>query len=227
MHLKKRWVYIIFLFVLFPVTAYSQTGLYELPTGEMAVGLSLGRGQHSSAIGGNFGYGISNRTKVALTGGVSFIDKDLYDGSSTHIPPSFGGGVVLAHIRPLGQTSLDYFFSGGIHTTFSRTLDASTNETLANALSVGLSGGGGLIKRFETDFGWTLKPFCGIFCSGAWASLDAKDGSVEVRENPTFLGFSGNVGLEIEISPMISVVGVFGVDLEDFDRGFSIGLNFH
>ena len=227
MHLKKRWIYIIFLFVLFPVTAYSRTGLYELPAGEMAVGLSLGRGQHSRSIGGNLGYGISNRTKVALTSGVSFIDEDLYDSSITHIPPSFGGGVVLVHIRPLGRTGLDYFFSGGIHTTFSRTLDASTNETLASARSVGLSGGGGLIKRFETDFGWALKPFCSIFCSGAWASLDAKDGIVEVRENPIFFGFAGSVGLEIEISSMISVVGVFGVDLEDFDRGFSIGLNFH
>ena len=226
MHLKKRWIYIVFLFVLFPVTAYSQTGLYGLPAGEMAVGLSLGRGQHSSAIGGNFGYGISNRTKVAFTGGVSFIDKNVYDGS-VHQPLNFRGGVSLIHIRPLGQTGLDYFLSGHTYTGFYRLLDASTNETITSAHSVGLSGGGGLIKRFETDFGWALKPFCSIFSSGAWARLDAKDGSVEVRESPTFLGFAGNVGLEIEISPMISVVGVFGVDLEDFDRGFSIGLNFH
>ena len=159
MFLKKRWIYIVFLFVLFPVTAYARMGLYELPTGEMAVGLSLGRGQNSSGIGGRLGYGMSNRTKVALTGGVSFIDEDLYDSSITHIPPSFGGGVVLVHISPLKQTGLDYFFSGGIHTTFSRTLDASTNETLASARSVGLSGGGGLIKRFEMGFGWALKPF--------------------------------------------------------------------
>ena len=225
MQLNKRWVYVVFLFVLFPVTAYSRTGLYELPAGETAVGLSLGRGQNSSAIGGNLGYGISNRTRIAFTGGVSFIDKDLYDGS-IHQPRNFSGGIVLIHIRPLGQTGLDYFFSGNTYTGFSRLLDASTNETIASAHSVGLTGGGGLIKRLETNFGWALKPFCGIFCSGSWASV-SNQAREKTKRDFTFFGFTGNVGLEIEISSMISVVGVLGISLEDFNRGFSIGLNLH
>lgn len=225
MQLNKRWVYVVFLFVLFPVTAYSRTGLYELPAGETAVGLSLGRGQNSSAIGGNLGYGISNRTKIAFTGGVSFIDKDLYDGS-VHQPSNFSGGIALIYIRPLGQTGLDYFFSGNTYTGFSRLLDASTNETIASAHSVGLTGGGGLIKRLETNFGWALKPFCGIFCSGSWASV-SNQAREKTKRDFTFFGFTGNVGLEIEISSMISVVGVLGISLEDFNRGFSIGLNLH
>ena len=225
MQLNKRWVYVVFLFVLFPVTAYSRTGLYELPAGETDVGLSLGRGQNSSAIGGNLGYGISNRTRIAFTGGVSFIDKDLYDGS-VHQPQNFSGGIVLIHIRPLGQTGLDYFFSGNTYTGFSRLLDASTNETIASAHSVGLTGGGGLIKRLETNFGWALKPFCGIFCSGSWASV-SNQAREKTKRDFTFFGFTGNVGLEIEISSMISVVGVLGISLEDFNRGFRIGLNFH
>ena len=68
MPLKKRWTCMGFLFVLLPVTAYSQTGLYELPAGEMAVGLSLRRGQNSSGIAGSLGYGINI--------GVSFKDFD-------------------------------------------------------------------------------------------------------------------------------------------------------
>ena len=178
-------------------------------------------------MGGSIGYGISDRTKVALTGGVGFADEDLYDSSSVHLPPALGSGVEVIHIRPLGQTGLDYFFSGGVHTTFSRTLDASTNKILASARSVGFSGGGGLLKRLESDFGWNLNAFCSIGFSEAGTNLDTKDGSVEVRGEPTFFSFAGGVGLEIEISPMISIIGGFQISLKDFYRGFSIGLNFH
>ena len=227
MRIKERWTCIVFLFVLCPVMAYSQTDLYGLSGGEMAVGLSFGRSQNSSGMGGSVGYGISDRTKVALTGDVSFIDEDLYDSSSVHLPPALGSGVMVIHIMPLGQTGLDYFLSGGVHTTFSRMLDASTNKLLASARSVGFSGGGGLLKRLETDFGWSLNPFCGIVFSEAGTNLDTKDGGVEVRGNPTFFNFVGGVGLEIELSPMISIVGGLQISLKDFYRGFSIGLNFH
>ena len=227
MRRKERWTCIVFLFVLCPVMAYSQTDLYGLSGGEVAVGVSFGRSQNSSGMGGSIGYGISDRTKVALRGGVSFADEDLYDSSSVHLPPALGSGVELIHIRTLGRTSLHYFLSGGVHTTFSRTLDASTNKILASARSVGFSGGGGLLKRLESDFGWNLNAFCGIGFSEAGTNLDTKDGSVEVRGDPTFFNFAGGVGLEIEISPMISIVGGFQISLKDFYRGFSIGLNFH
>ena len=227
MRIKERWTCIVFLFVLCPVTAYSQTDLYGLSRGEMAIAVGFGRSQNSSGMGGSVGYGISDRTKVALTGDVSFIDEDLYDSSSVHLPPALGSGVMVIHIMPLGQTGLDYFLSGGVHTTFSRMLDASTNKLLASARSVGFSGGGGLLKRLETDFGWSLNPFCGIVFSEAGANLDTKDGNKEVRGDPTFFSFVGGVGLEIEISPMISIVGGFHISLRDFYRGFNIGLNFH
>ena len=227
MRIKERWTCIVFLFFLCLVPVYSQTDLYGLSRGEMAVGVSFGRSQNSSGMVGSVGYGISDRTKVALTGGVSFANEDLYDSSSVHLPPALGSGVVLIHIRHLGQTGLDYFFSGGVHTTFSRTLDASTNKILASARSVGFSGGGGLLKRLETDFGWSLNPFCGIVFSEAGTNLDTKDGSVEVRGDPTFFSFTGGVGLEIEIAPMISIVGGFQISFKDFHRDFSIGLNFH
>ena len=95
------------------------------------------------------------------------------------------------------------------------------------ARSVGFSGGGGLLKRLETDFGWSLNSFCSIDFSETGTNLDTKDGSVEVRGDPTFFTFAGGVGLEIEISSMISIVGGFQISLKDFYRGFSIGLSFH
>jgi len=49
----------------------------------------------------------------------------------------------------------------------------------------------------------------------------------KTKRDFTFFGFTGNVGLGIEISSMISVVGILGISLEDFNRGFSIGLNLH
>ena len=68
MQLKKRWTCLILLFALLPVTAYSQTRLYELQQGKMAAGLGLSRGQNSIGIGGGFSYGVNSRTKIALLG---------------------------------------------------------------------------------------------------------------------------------------------------------------
>ena len=47
------------------------------------------------------------------------------------------------------------------------------------------------------------------------------------ERNRTYSGFGGKVGLEIELSPAVSVMGGFGVSFKDFDSGFSISLNFH
>ena len=227
MQLKKIWTCIVFLFVLFPVTTYAQTGLYELQQGKLGVGFNFSRGQNSIGVGGNLSYGINNRTKVALVADTGILDKDLYDSSEVDIPLPIMIGIRSVHVGPLAQTGLDYFLTGAFGTAFSRTLDASTNETLANARNAGLAGGVGISKRIQTDFGWVLNPFCNVSYSRSWTRVDFKGASEETEHNRTDSGFGGRVGLEIELSPAISVIGAFGFSFKDFARGFSLGLNFH
>ena len=74
MQLKKIWAYIGFLLILFPVAAYSQTGLHELQQGRMGVGLDFSRGQNFIGIGGSLDYGMSSRTKIALVANTGILD---------------------------------------------------------------------------------------------------------------------------------------------------------
>ena len=66
----------------------------------------------------------------------------------------------------------------------------------------------------------------------AYAQMDLyelQQGRKEVgtERNRASFDFGGHVGLDVELSPAVSVRGGFGVSFTDFDSGFRIGLNFH
>ncbi|MDE0401638.1 MAG: hypothetical protein OXL96_27910 [Candidatus Poribacteria bacterium] len=234
MKLNMKWTCIVFLLLLLPITAYSQTGLYKLRQGGMAAGLSFtgldfSSSQDAIGIGGSFSYGISNHTKIELISNIGFLDRNRY-GSEFDVPPSLAVGIRSVHTRPLGQTGLDYFLTGAFYRGFSsgisRPLDAPADATLLSVRTNGLSGGGGIAKRLETNFGWVLNPFCGLSYSRSWTRVSRTE-APEMILNRARSGYGGQVGLEIELSPAISVRGAFGVSFENFDGSFSIGLNFH
>ena len=77
MKLNKTWTCIVFLFLLLPVTVYSQTGLHELRRGSMAVGFGFtgfdfSSSQDAIGIGGSLSYGISSRTRIALISNMGY-----------------------------------------------------------------------------------------------------------------------------------------------------------
>ena len=234
MKLKKISTCIVCLSLLLPVTVYSQMGLYELRQGGMAVGLGFtgldfSSSQDAIEIGGNLGYGINNRTKIVLTANMGSINRDRY-GSEFDVPPSVAIGISPVHVGSLGQTGLGYFLTGtfyrGFSSGISRRLDDPTYQRLLSVRTNGIAGGGGISKRLETNFGWVLNPFCGVSYSRSWTRVSQKEGP-KIRHNRVRSGYGGRVGLEIELSSMISVIGTFGVSFEDFNNSFSIGLNLH
>lgn len=234
MKLNMKWTCIVFLSLLLPVTAYSQIGLYELRQGEMAAGIGISgldfsRSQDAMEIRGNFSYGMSSHTKIGLISNIGFLSRNRY-GSELDVPPSLMIGIQPVHTRPLGQTGLNYFLTGAFYTGFSsgisRPLNAPANATLLSVRTNGFSSGGGISKRLETNFGWVLNPFCGVFYSRSWTRVSREE-EPKIRLKRVSAGYGGQVGLDIELSPAISVRGAFGVSFEDFDGSFSIGLNFH
>ena len=234
MKLNMKWTCIVFLFLLLPVTAYSQIGLYGLRQGEMAAGIGISgldfsRSQDAIGIRGNFSYGMSSHTRIALISNIGFLARNLY-GSELDVPPSLMIGIQPVHTSPLGQTGLDYFLTGvfyrGFSSGISRRLDDPTYERLLSVRTNGLSGGGGISKRLETNFSWVLNPFCGVSYSRSWTRVSRKEGP-EIRLNRVSSRYGGRVGLAIELSSMISVIGTFRVSFEDFNNSFSMGLNFH
>lgn len=236
MWMKKRSVCMVFLFVLFPVTVYAQTGLFELQRGGVAAGLGFtgldfSSTQDTMGIGGNLSYGISSQTRIALIANMGIVDEDRYSDTGLDVPPPVAIGIRPMHVSSLGRTGLDYFVSGTVYTGFSSgisyKLDDPTDATLFSVRTTGVGGGGGILKHIETGFGWRLNPFCRVSYSRSWTHIGDKSGRDEDGHNRTYSGFGGEVGLEVELSPAISVVGGYGFSLEDFDGTFSVGLSLH
>ncbi len=209
-------------------------GLYELPRGGMAVGLGFtgfdfSGNQDAIGMAGSLGYGINNRTKIVLTANMGSFNRDRY-GPELDVPPSVAIGVRPVHVGSLGQTGLDYFLTGTVYRGFSsgisRRLDDPTYQRLLSVRTNGIGGGGGISKRLETNFGWVLNPFCGVSYSRSWYRISRKAPG-EIKLNRVRSGYGGQVGLEIELSRMISVIGTFGISFEDFNNSFSIGLSLH
>ncbi len=224
MRLKKVHPYIIFFLALLPMTAYSQTSLYKLPKGRTGLGLGFSAAENINTISGSLDYGIDKDLKISFTAGVGLIEDDEYN-KTLEIPPAPAGGLSIVRINSLGQTGLDYFLNGNFSAVFSRTVDAATNETFVKTRTLGLTGGGGLLKRLGTKSGWSLTPFFGVYYSNAWAVTERQ--WTELEEAVSNSSILGEVGMEIAVSRTTSIVGSVLFSFESSDTVFSIGINLH
>jgi hypothetical protein len=222
--LKKVHPYIIFFLALLPMTAYSQTSLYKLPKGRTGLGLGFSAAENINTISGSLDYGIDKDLKISFTAGVGLIEDDEYN-KTLEIPPAPAGGLSIVRINSLGQTGLDYFLNGNFSAVFSRTVDAATNETFVKTRTLGLTGGGGLLKRLGTKSGWSLTPFFGVYYSNAWAVTERQ--WTELEEAVSNSSILGEVGMEIAVSRTTSIVGSVLFSFESSDTVFSIGINLH
>ena len=224
MQLKKVHRYIIFFLALLPITAYSQTSLYKLPKGRTGLGLGFSAAENINTISGSLDYGIDKDLKISFTAGVGLIEDDEYN-KTLEIPPAPAGGLSIVRINSLGQTGLDYFLNGNFSAVFSRTVDAATNETFVKTRTLGLTGGGGLLKRLGTKSGWSLTPFFGVYYSNAWAVTERQ--WTELEEAVSNSSILGEAGMEIAVSRTTSIVGSVLFSFESSDTVFSIGINLH
>lgn len=220
MRLKKVHLYIIFFFALLPITAYSQTSLYKLPKGRTGLGLGFSTTENIDTISGSLDYGIDKDLRVSLTAGVGLIEDDEFN-RSLEIPPAPAAGLSILRINALGQTGLDYFLNGSFSALFSRTVDAKTNETFIKTRTLGLTGGGGVLKRL----GRGVTPFFGVYYSNAWAVTERQwPGLEEAMSDSNILG---EAGVEIVVSRSTSIIGSLLFSFESSDTTFSVGINLH
>lgn len=234
MHPKRIYRCLIFLLPLLLFASYAQASLYKLPVGKTELGFAFSAAERTRTIGATFDYGIDNYLKMSFLAGVGFDDND---GTSLKVPPYPTGGISMTRIDALGQTGLEYFMVGSFSASFSRLVDNSANETLFGIISsssnetlirtrvLGLSGGGGILKRLNTQSEWVLKPFLGLYYANFWTVVDFGERGFEDASSTA--NILGEVGLEIEMSPKTSVKGSLAFSFESSLTVFSIGINFH
>ena len=87
-----------------------------------------------------------------------------------------------------------------------------------------LRGGAGLLHILETDYTWSLKPFFGMFYTQAWNNVSTTE---RVHVNTTQNFFTGEAGVEIELSPTMSAIGSVEFSFQSSELLYRFGLNFH
>ena len=232
MILKQIWVYLIFLLVFYPFTAYTQTTLNRLDSTDNSFGFSLSKQdigtltiRDTTVFSGNLDYGIQHGMFFSFKAGVGLTD-------DTRVTPSPIGGIGIVKVDELGDTDLEYYWEGNFGATFFREVQASTNRVLERSRILQLSGGIGILKRLETEDGQEITPFFGLSYSRYWESSEVNADLVEIveevifKESVEYDDFEGKVGVEIELTPMVTGLASFRFSFEKFGAAFRIGLNF-
>ena len=231
--LLKQWACVVLMFVLYPITAYSQASLYRLPAAETSLGLNLSKQnlgiitpRDTTTIGANLNYGIEDDLAIFFQIGVGLTD-------TTTVPPAPSVELGIAQVKPLGNTDLEYFLDANFGAAFFRSLQESTNQVLERSRILKLSGAAGILKRIETADGQVITPFFALSYTRFWEAAEINAELTEELEGLVFKqtatrgDFAGEIGVEIELSPTVTALGGFKFSFERSDIAFRVGLNFY
>lgn len=224
MYFKQKWFYIALMLLFFPVIAYSQVPFKKLPIGNTGYGIEFSPQIDVTTIGARVDYGINTDSKIYFGAAIGFTDDDELGSYGGNIPPSPGVGLGVLHIQPLGQSELEYFLHSALSAGFAWVVDNVTDETIVNSRAYTLSGGAGILKRLKTQSDWVIIPYFGLSYTNIWLTVENTLWDYEETDSDGSLG--GTIGLEIEMSSKMSVVGAFGFSFQSSDTVFGISLNF-
>ena len=229
----KQWACVALMFILCPITAYSQASLYRLSTTETSFGLNLSKQdlgiitpRDTTMIGANLDYGIEDNLKISFQVGVGLTD-------AVAVPPAPIGEIGIVQIKPLGDSGLDYFLGGGFGAVFFRSVQESTNQILERSRILRLSGTTGILKRLETEDWQVINPFFALSYTKFWETSETGAEFTEELKDLVFKqtagygNFAGEIGVEIELSPKVIALGGFKFSFERSDVAFRVGLNFY
>ena len=168
----------------------------------------------------NLDYTFNSNLKMSLLPGISFFQAD------TEIPyeiaPSPSIGIQLLNVNDMNMTGLQFFILGSFRTQYTN-IDRSTDLPL-HSVNMSLRGGVGLLHTLETGYTWSLKPFFGMFYTQAWNNVSTTE---KIHANTTHNFFTGEAGLEVELSPTMSAIGSLEFSFESSELLYRFGLNFH
>ena len=230
--MNKRMLIIPFLLlVIFSIPVSAQTGFYRAPAGKIGIGIGYQRYSppkrtaapfrfHAQTLLGNLDYVFNNDLKISLLPGISFFE------ANTQIPyeiaPSPSVDIRLLSVNDMNMTGLRFFILGGFRTQYTNIVRSW--DLPLHSVNMTLRGGAGLLHILETDYAWSLKPFFGMFYTQAWNNVSTTQ---KVHVNTTQNFFTGEAGLEVELSPTMSAIGSVEFSFQSSELLYRFGLNFH
>lgn len=230
---SSKWRIFLFLVVVIwlPTSAAAQTGFRRLPPGKLAVGMGYQRYRpptrtnapfrfYAQTLLGSLDYAFSRDLKLSLLPGVSFFD--VVSQNPYEIAPSPSIDIRLLNVNNLNMTGLKFFILGGFRTQYMNVV--RTGDLPLHSVNMALRGGAGFLHILETDYDWSLKPFFGMFYTQSWNNVSTTR-AVHVNTSQNF--FTGETGVEIELSPTMSAIGSLEFSFESSELLYRFGLNFY
>ena len=213
-----------------PVNA--QTGILSLPKENSAIGLgfqmydpppqSHRNAQHrfrAQNIRGSLDYPFNRSLKISFIPGIAFLNIARQD--SVDVPPSPSAELRLTTTGPFhAEKALDYFVRGGVRGNYTQV--HSGGRTL-HYVNINLKGGGGFIFKLETPTQWQFHPFFGVFYSNIWQNTST---TRQLFANDTYNLFTGEAGVEIQVSPTTHIIGSVVFSFETSEVIYNVGINF-
>lgn len=228
---KRMFLIPFFMFVLFSGSVSAQTGFYRSPAGKMGIGIGYQRYRppkrteapfrfSAQTILSNLDYTFNRDLKISLLPGISFFE------ANTQIPyeiaPSPSLDIRFLSVNDMNMTGLRFFILGGFRTQYTNIVRHS--DLPLHSVNMTLRGGAGFLHILETDYAWRLKPFFGMFWTQAWNNVSTTQ-KVHVNTAQNF--FTGEAGLEMELSPTMSAIGSVEFSFQTSELLYRFGLNFH
>ena len=228
---KKILIVLFAILVLSTSPALAQSGFRRLPLGKLAIGMGYQRYQpptrtnapfrfYAQTLLGNLEYAFSRDLKLSLLPGVSFFD--VVTQNPYEIAPSPSIDIRLLNVNNMNMTGLKFFILGGFRTQYMNVI--RTGNLPLNSVNMALRGGAGFLHLLETDYDWSLKPFFGMFYTQSWNNVSTMR-AVHVNTSQNF--FTGEAGVEIDLSPTMSAIGSLEFSFESSELLYRFGLNFY
>lgn len=228
---RKKILIVLFAILVLSTSAFAQSGFRKLPPGKLAVGMGYQRYRpptrtnapfrfYAQTLLGNLEYAFSRDLKLSLLPGVSFFD--VVSQNPYEIAPSPSIDIRLLNVNNLNMTGLKFFILGGFRTQYMNVV--RTGDLPLHSVNMALRGGAGFLHILETDYDWSLKPFFGMFYTQSWNNVSTTR-AVHVNTSQNF--FTGEAGVEIELSPTMSAIGSLEFSFESSELLYRFGLNFY
>ena len=228
---RKKILIVLFAILVLSTSALAQSGFRRLPPGKLAIGMGYQRYRpptrtnapfrfYAQTLLGNLEYAFSRDLKMSLLPGVSFFD--VVSQNPYEIPPSPSIDIRLLNVNNMNMTGLKFFILGGFRTQYMNI--ARTGDLPLHSVNMALRGGAGFLHLLETDYDWSLTPFFGMFYTQSWNNVSTTR-AVHVNTSQNF--FTGEAGVEVDLSPTMSAIGSLEFSFESSELLYRFGLNFY
>lgn len=224
---------VLFLCVYIPV---SEATFYELEKSQTGVGIGFSQASVEAPyfgfgtvtkrnLGVRLDYGYGRDVRMFFRPGISFTET----GADT-IPPAPTAEIGILHTGNVSGSSVVSYYLGS---SFSVEYQQNRENY---ALGLGLFGYSGLLARLQTESSLTFIPYFGVafgqqylrFSDCAEISLGGIKETLCAGIGEEYnIAFNGNAGIEMEISPKLSVMVSWIFSFEVPDSAFMLQVNFH